>query len=145
MSAPPRDNRPRTMRIAGLLCVCLGLSVALCCPFLYRRWKVRRYAGIALPLSARVLSEDDQYTLRFMDGTYSIAYRASPKHVRDLLSRRPEWASVDWSDGRNTNLAKQLDIEPSPYLRSVTGREGVFRILTVDTSTSTVYFELLEM
>ena len=65
--------------------------------------------------------------------------------IQDLLSTRPEWASAEWSHGRKTNIAKQLDIPPRPSLLSVESKIGLFRILTVDPTTSTVYFELLEM
>ena len=129
----------------SIVSITYSLWVGRGAPYQCRRWRLRRYAGIGLPFSARVLSEDDQYTFRFMDGTYSIAYRADATHIQDLLSTRPEWASAEWSHGRKTNLAKQLDIPPRPSLLSVESKIGLFRILTVDPTTSTVYFELLEM
>jgi len=135
------------MSVAGVVCVCLLLFLAFCCPFLCRRWKLREYAGIDLPFSARVASEDDQYTFCFVDGTYTIVYHADPEHVRHLLTQRPEWASADWAPGRNTNLAKRLSTPTRPSLFSVTSKTEIdpIRILTVDTVTSTVYFELLDM
>ena len=146
----PRHGCGKKRTATGLGCVLAGVCILLAAwtvgrP-LWLKWKLWRYAGINVPLTARVLRENDRYTFAFMDGAYAVTYRASAEHLRELLSRPPAWAASGLRAGRNTNLARQLTLADHGALRSVTGAAGntVFRILTVNTTHSEVSFELKE-
>lgn len=111
-----------------------------------RKGPIRRLesnGNILLTDDAEVLFENDEYSYKMKDGNYTIELHISPKDVDRLLRLKPKWAVGDWRDGRNYNLAKQLNIPVTGSLISIIGGEGqTFKILTIDRSTMHLYFEM---
>jgi hypothetical protein len=105
-----------------------------------------KYAEISFAEKFILLSENDDYSSSFMDGQYSVSFKTDANGIKKLLSIKPNWADCDWVSGRVKNLAVTFNITETSSMKSLKGEHGnsVFRILTLDPSTNTVYFELKE-
>lgn len=135
-----------------VLLIVLGLSLAAII-IVWRLWRQlsikRRFESISqisIKDFGRIVSLHDEYHDQFIDGTYSIVFQINPHEVSRILATVPSWADGSWSAGRKNNLASRLIIPASKTLMSIKGQEGetIHRVLSIDTATGLVYFELKE-
>jgi len=112
----------------------------------HQRKLFEELAGVKIQSIRRTLTEDDEYSSAFLGGSYSSSFIATAADASRLLSSTPHWADQGWQDGYQATLASSLRIPVNPHIRSIRGREGndIYRILTIDTSSNAIYFELRE-
>lgn len=115
--------------------------------YLRRQQKLfEKLAGIRIRSIRLTISQQDEYTSSFIGGSYSSAFITSAADIARLISLTPRWADQGWQVGYQSTLASSLSIPVNQNIKSIRGREGrdIYRILTVDSSTNAVYFELRE-